>query len=82
MAKTLALAHRLPLVGVNHLEGHVYANWLLENERGSQSSPPFPACASSSRGATRDLVLMEGHGQYTASWAGLGTMRRARPSIR
>ena len=28
IAKTLAWAHGLPLVAVNHLEGHIYANWL------------------------------------------------------
>src|SRR5579871_4669730 len=27
-AKSLALAHNLPLLGVNHLEAHIYANWL------------------------------------------------------
>ncbi len=27
-AKAAALAHNLPLIGVNHLEGHLYANWL------------------------------------------------------
>ncbi|MFW6125990.1 MAG: tRNA (adenosine(37)-N6)-threonylcarbamoyltransferase complex transferase subunit TsaD, partial [Chloroflexota bacterium] len=37
MAKTLALAHELPLVGVNHLEAHIYANWLEGGE------PQFPA---------------------------------------
>ena len=26
--KAIAYAHELPLIGVNHLEGHVYANWL------------------------------------------------------
>ena len=28
VAKTIALAHGLPITGVNHLEGHIYANWL------------------------------------------------------
>ncbi|HEV2126431.1 MAG TPA: tRNA (adenosine(37)-N6)-threonylcarbamoyltransferase complex transferase subunit TsaD [Chloroflexota bacterium] len=32
-AKAMALARGLPLVGVNHLEGHVYANWLVKPER-------------------------------------------------
>src|SRR5437899_931571 len=34
----LALAAGLPFVGVNHLEGHVYANWLYEGEH----APPEP----------------------------------------
>jgi N6-L-threonylcarbamoyladenine synthase len=32
-AKAIALARGVPLVGVNHLEGHVYANWLLKPDR-------------------------------------------------
>jgi len=37
-ARGLALAAGLPFVGVNHLEGHVYANWLYETE----DIPPEP----------------------------------------
>ena len=32
MAKTLAWSLHLPLVPVNHLEGHIYAAWLLDPE--------------------------------------------------
>src|SRR3990172_9331136 len=39
-AKALAYATGLPLIGVNHLEGHVYAAWL---ER--EDEPPFPLLA-------------------------------------
>src|SRR5947209_8514565 len=28
VGKTIALAHHLPFLGVNHLEAHIYANWL------------------------------------------------------
>jgi tRNA N6-adenosine threonylcarbamoyltransferase len=31
MAKALAWVHGLPLVGVNHLEGHIYASFLTED---------------------------------------------------
>src|SRR5688572_15006382 len=31
MAKALAWVHRLPLVGVNHLEGHIYAAFLTDD---------------------------------------------------
>ncbi|HEX2035921.1 MAG TPA: tRNA (adenosine(37)-N6)-threonylcarbamoyltransferase complex transferase subunit TsaD [Chloroflexota bacterium] len=31
-AKAIAAARRLPLVAVNHLEGHVYANWLVKDQ--------------------------------------------------
>ena len=30
MAKAIALAHGLPITGVNHLEGHIYAQWLVD----------------------------------------------------
>ncbi len=59
LAKAIALAHNLPLIGVNHLEGHIYANWL---ER--QESPLFPCLCLIVSGGHTDLVLMEGHGQY------------------
>ncbi|KAB1990931.1 tRNA (adenosine(37)-N6)-threonylcarbamoyltransferase complex transferase subunit TsaD, partial [Haemophilus parainfluenzae] len=36
-AKTLALVHQKPLIGVHHLEGHIYANYLAAPEL----QPPF-----------------------------------------
>lgn len=41
-AKGLALGTNLPLLGINHLEGHIYANWLTsrENLQAVQSSQP------------------------------------------
>src|SRR5687768_11382029 len=30
VAKALSAVHELPLVGVNHIEGHIYANWLTD----------------------------------------------------
>lgn len=46
-AKAMALARGVPLVGVNHLEGHVYANWLVKPERwkpmeGEEFKLPLP----------------------------------------
>ncbi len=62
-AKGLALAHDLPLRGVNHLEGHVYATWLEDVD--PEQSPGFPlACLITSGGHT-DLIIMEGHGRFT-----------------
>ncbi|MEO8456336.1 MAG: tRNA (adenosine(37)-N6)-threonylcarbamoyltransferase complex transferase subunit TsaD [Chloroflexota bacterium] len=58
-AKTLAYAHDLPLVPVNHLEGHVYAAWLDREE-----VPEFPALVLIVSGGHSDVVLMEGHGRY------------------
>ena len=36
-AKALAYSLNKPLVGVNHLEGHIYANWLTEFEKSIKS---------------------------------------------
>src|SRR5437773_2837140 len=58
-AKALAFALSLPLIPVNHLEGHIYAAW-LEHRR----EPELPALALIASGGHSDVVLMEGHGQY------------------
>jgi N6-L-threonylcarbamoyladenine synthase len=57
-AKAIAFASHRPLIGVNHLEGHIYAN-ILEHAEIS-----FPALALIVSGAHSDLVLMAGHGSY------------------
>ena len=63
-AKSLSLALNVPLIGVNHLEGHIYAAWLDAVDLSPAEEPGFPlACLVASGGHT-DLVLMEGHGQY------------------
>jgi N6-L-threonylcarbamoyladenine synthase len=58
VAKAMALAHGLPIIGVNHLEGHIYANWLGGN------SISFPVVCLIVSGGHSDLVLMRGHGDY------------------
>jgi len=62
IAKSIALAHGLPITGVNHLEGHIYANWLVE--RSLDSTPIFPLVCLIVSGGHSDLVLMKGHGDY------------------
>lgn len=64
-ARGLALAAGLPFVGVNHLEGHVYANWLYEGET-APPEPEIPAVVLVVSGAHSDLVLMEGHRRFRA----------------
>ncbi len=59
----LALAAGLPFIGVNHLEGHVYANWLYEGDT-APSEPEIPAIVLIVSGAHSDLVLMEGHRRF------------------
>lgn len=61
VAKGIALAHKLPITGVNHLEGHIYANWLIDRDAGV---PRFPLVCLIVSGGHSDLVLMKGHGDY------------------
>ena len=74
-AKGLALASGLPLVGINHLEGHIYSAW-LDWPRGNNSSaesgsnlplkpkPNFPLLALIVSGGHTELVLVRDHLQY------------------
>jgi N6-L-threonylcarbamoyladenine synthase len=61
VAKTLAWVHRKPLVGVNHLEGHIYAAWL--DGPGAQE-PIFPLVALVVSGGHTFLVAMRDHLTY------------------
>ena len=66
-AKALAVARDLPLIGVNHIEGHIYANWLT-TARADEPLPPepeFPLLCLVVSGGHTQLVLMEDHGRYT-----------------
>ena len=58
IAKAIALARGLPLLGINHLEGHIYANWL------EGGAPDFPAICLIVSGGHTDLLMMTGHGEY------------------
>ncbi|HEY5488652.1 MAG TPA: hypothetical protein VIK00_02355, partial [Candidatus Limnocylindrales bacterium] len=59
MAKTLAWVHDLPLVPVNHLEGHIYAAWLLDPEEPDRPAPEFPVVALVVSGGHTFLVEMK-----------------------
>jgi N6-L-threonylcarbamoyladenine synthase len=65
-AKALSVAHDLPLVGVNHIEGHIYANWLTDAgpDQPVPDEPPFPLLCLVVSGGHTQLVLMSGHGSY------------------
>ena len=58
MAKTLAWLHGLPLVPVNHLEGHIYAAWLLDPDEPERPGPAFPVVALVVSGGHTFLVEM------------------------
>jgi len=62
-ARGLAFATGKPFVGVNHLEGHVYANWLYEGDT-APPEPELPAVVLVVSGAHSDLVLMEDHRRF------------------
>jgi N6-L-threonylcarbamoyladenine synthase len=61
-AKGLAFARGKPLLGINHLEGHVYANWL--DVGAAFEEPTFPLVALIVSGGHSDLVLSDRHGHY------------------
>jgi len=58
VAKAIALARGLPITGVNHLEGHIYASWLVDH------NIDFPVACLIVSGGHSDLVLMQEHGNY------------------
>jgi N6-L-threonylcarbamoyladenine synthase len=60
MAKGLAMGAGLPLIGVNHLEAHIYSIWLVEEE----AEPTFPLLGLIVSGGHTELVIMHDHLQY------------------
>ena len=70
-AKGLAYGGKLPLLPVNHLEGHVYSNWLDVGRTDSTPDEHFPLLVLIVSGGHTELVLMTGHGAYR--WLG-GTL--------
>ncbi len=63
-AKTLAFVHEKPLIGVNHLEGHLYAAWLLDPGEAEREEPVFPLVALIVSGGHTFLVEMRDHLTY------------------
>ena len=64
VAKTLAWVHDKPLVGVNHLEGHLYAAWLRDPGQADGEQPEFPLVALVVSGGHTFLVEMTDHLTY------------------
>lgn len=63
-AKGLALAGGLPLVGVNHLEGHIYSAWVHSADVPPPPEPRFPLLALLVSGGHTELNLMTDHLTY------------------
>jgi N6-L-threonylcarbamoyladenine synthase len=68
-AKTLAYLWNKPIIPVNHLFGHIYANWLKANNKKSVGQEiAFPALALLVSGGHTDLVIIKDHGNF--KWLG------------
>jgi len=68
-AKGLAFGYDLPLIGVDHIEAHIYSNWLLGTSAFEPSAeenrvPLFPCLALIVSGGHTMLILMRDHGAY------------------
>lgn len=53
-----------PLLGINHLEGHLYAAWLSGQDIPERPTPAFPLLALIVSGGHTELVLMSDHHRY------------------
>lgn len=60
VAKGLALGRGKPLIGVNHIEGHIYSMWLTD----MVDEFEFPLLTLVVSGGHTELYLMRGHGDY------------------
>lgn len=56
-AKAISFAHQIPLIGVHHIAGHIYANRLIKEMQ-------FPLLALVVSGGHTELVYMKEHGSF------------------
>lgn len=73
-AKALAMAIPKPLIGVNHIEGHLHAV-LLEERRLGRPDPPLPAVALVVSGGHTQLYWVERDGEFGYRYQRLGQTR-------
>jgi N6-L-threonylcarbamoyladenine synthase len=64
MAKGIALGTSLPMIGVNHLEGHIYSSWIYNSGETAPPEPQFPLMALLVSGGHTELNLMTNHLTY------------------
>jgi len=68
-ARTLAIAHNKPLYAINHVESHVYANFITETALSDYAmrnrQPEFPMLAIIVSGGHSQLVVFHDHFDYT-----------------
>jgi N6-L-threonylcarbamoyladenine synthase len=63
-AKGIALGAGIPLIGVNHLEGHIYSSWVYDANETPPAAPQFPLLALLVSGGHTELNLMTDHLSY------------------
>lgn len=63
-AKTLSLAKKIPLIGVNHIEGHMVAAFLRDKEYAPKPNWGFPCLALVVSGGHSLFVQMDSFGEY------------------
>jgi N6-L-threonylcarbamoyladenine synthase len=64
VAKGLVLGSGLPLIGINHLEAHIYSAWLYTADAEPPTEPRFPLVVLVISGGHTELILMTDHLQY------------------
>ncbi|RJR24654.1 tRNA (adenosine(37)-N6)-threonylcarbamoyltransferase complex transferase subunit TsaD [Candidatus Microgenomates bacterium] len=63
-AKEISLEHNLPLISVNHMEGHIYST-LSQNKNGNpKREVVFPTLCLLVSGGHTQLVFMKAHGEF------------------
>ncbi|MEK7178624.1 MAG: tRNA (adenosine(37)-N6)-threonylcarbamoyltransferase complex transferase subunit TsaD, partial [Patescibacteria group bacterium] len=68
-ARALSYKWQKPIIGVNHIEGHIYSNWLTAQDSSRnlvrrKKRINFPALILIVSGGHTELVLMKGYGKY------------------
>src|SRR3989344_1238621 len=66
-AKKIAQKSNKPLIGVNHIEGHIYSNWLrpsVSEEVLRSADRMYSALCLIVSGGHTELVLMKNHGEF------------------
>jgi len=63
-AKAIAYALKKPFIAVNHIEGHIYANFLEMRNEKCVTRPAFPFICLVVSGGHTQLILAKDHGNY------------------
>lgn len=63
-AKTLSYLWNVPLIGVNHIEGHIHSVEIPNDKLQIPSKILFPALCLVVSGGHTELILMKNHGEY------------------